>query len=292
MLEVILLFFSIHFSLSEYKKGEDFFYDSLIVNIKRNGEKVFEAEYFKSKRDKNAPLIVFFPILGPFDPSRFLAGIFMIKYKFKVDILILSQERYIFWRNTSEIDSKEKLIKSLKKMKKDFYWRMKSLEFYIEELKKRGRAKKVFLIGISYGGIEGVFFALDYKKIDYAVIINAGGNISEIITESAEKEIRDNLKRIKVKLNLSDENLKNIIQENLSNLDPLTLPVEISASKFLIISSFHDRIVPYRYQKILWRYLKKPERVLLPYGHRGVILYFFNILNKIFKRFDENLKEF
>lgn len=290
---ILLLFFIFqnNFFLHFEKKGEDFFYDSLFVEIKSENETVLQVEYLRAKGNRNTPLIVIFPILGPWDPSKFLASIFIVHFNFKVDILIPSQKRYIFWRNSDSINTQEDLIREIKKMDEKSLLRLRALSFFLDCLKEKGRGEKIGIIGISYGGIEGVVFALKYKKIDCVIIINAGGDIAGIITESAEKEIRENLKRIEEKIGLTDEELKKIIRENLNDLDPLNLSVDIPISKILIISSFGDKTVPYKYQKILWKHFKKPERILLPYGHRGVVFYFFKILERIFKLFDENFKK-
>lgn len=279
-----------NFTVIEEKKSEDFFYDSLFIEIKSKNESVLQAEYLRTKRNRNVPLIVIFPILGPWDPSKFLSSILIVHFNFKVDILILSQKRYIFWRNSDSINTQEDLIKELRKMNEKSLLRLRALSFFLDCLKEKGRCEKIGIIGISYGGIEGTVFALKYKKIDCVIIINAGGDIGGIITESVEKEIKDNLKRIKEKIELTDEELKEIIRENLKDLDPLNLSMDIPTSKFLIVSSFGDRTVPYKYQKILWKHLNKPKRLLLPYGHRGVIFYFFKILKEILKMLDKTLR--
>lgn len=295
MLSVFILFIILKettlpegFILIERQKGKDFFYDSLIIKVEKNDREILRAEYLRNK-NKNVPLLIIFPILGPFDPSRFLTGIFMVHFKFKVDILILSQKRYIFWRKADSVKNTGDLIKIIKRMNENSYLRLRALGVLIDYLKEKGRAKKTGIIGISYGGIEGLVFALKYKRIDCIAIINAGGDIAGIITESVEPEIKKAIKKIRKKLKISNEELIHIISENLKDFEPLNTVFEIPGERILFVSSFGDRTVPYKYQKILWKHLNKPERVLLPYGHRGVIFYFFKILGEVFKMFDKNL---
>lgn len=147
---------------------------------------------------------------------------------------------------------------------------------------------KIGVIGISFGGIRGLYhIALD-QRIKAASLIVAGAPLEEILVHSKMKQVAEIREHHMRSLNTLDlDKYKNTLHnKGLLLQDFLCLR---SNSNFLLFISNNDSWVPSRYQWHLWSLLGHPKYEVFKKGHLATPLTVaFKKLGKIHNFFEEN----
>ncbi|MDQ0256415.1 dienelactone hydrolase [Evansella vedderi] len=131
---------------------------------------------------------------------------------------------------------------------------------------KQNKGGKVILIGISLGGYISNLVSLYEKEIDVLVSIMYANNLSyEIWHTPIGKHIKQDLK----KHSFTYEQL----QECWSILRADEGQPMIPKEKILLISGKYDQYVTEKDAKKLWSAWSKPQRLLYPCGHAGIIFH-------------------
>jgi len=179
---------------------------------------------------------------------------------------------------------------------------MSELDRMIAKYQANLKGKKIILVGASMGGFftSIIFGAVTHTKqwiqdkninlsdaelkimntvetfpnltaLDGAIIVAAGGSVSEVWTASSRKEI---VKAIKLRKEIfgieSNQDYVRLFDGH-NDFDTLKLANPNAKDKVLFFNSDSDTIVPSKYQQKLWSYWGEPQKVMVGFEHMYAI---------------------
>ncbi len=126
--------------------------------------------------------------------------------------------------------------------------------------------ERVFVLGISMGGMVSTILGAAEPGIDGLAICLAGGDLATLAVASAEGRVR---RWIDWRRYTDGVGVDHITWElrNTVHLEPLRLAPSVRTEKVLFVSATFDDVVPRRHQDLLWEALGRPRRYVVPFGH-------------------------
>jgi len=137
----------------------------------------------------------------------------------------------------------------------------------------------IAMFGISKGGIKTSMIMGYEKRINAAVIVLAGGDLSRLLTESKEKGIIKARKKYMAENESDLDSLRDELCEKLT-VDPLMMAPYVDGSRTLHILAYFDQSVPYRYGEQLFEAMPGAKSYTVLAGHYSAILFLPFILNR------------
>ncbi|EDM29705.1 hypothetical protein LNTAR_18183 [Lentisphaera araneosa HTCC2155] len=137
----------------------------------------------------------------------------------------------------------------------------------------------IAMFGISKGGIKTSMIIGYEKRIKAAVIVLAGGDLPNLLTESKEKGIIKARKKYMAENESDLDSLRGELREKLT-VDPLLMAPYIDGSRTLHILAYFDRSVPYYYGEQLFEAMPGAKSYTMLAGHYSAILFLPFILNR------------
>jgi hypothetical protein len=133
--------------------------------------------------------------------------------------------------------------------------------------------KKVGLIGMSSGGFQ-CGLAADVEIVDFYFPVITGATLGSITWEGKlTKHVKEDI----IKKGISEDELNHAWAIS----DQVNLAQNCKAVHIKQFISLYDRIIPTKYQFMLWELYRKPEFSLLHCAHTGVYFYFKRIVSEI-----------
>ncbi len=126
--------------------------------------------------------------------------------------------------------------------------------------------------GISMGGLLTTVLLAIEPRLRAGVIALAGGDVASIIRESTEGRLVTWREERAAALGLSQAALEQRLRAALPS-DPGQLAPYVGAERVLCVTTRWDQVVRPRNQQLLWARLGRPERLDLPAGHYGAIVF-------------------
>ncbi|MDD7984970.1 hypothetical protein PQO01_08430 [Lentisphaera marina] len=137
----------------------------------------------------------------------------------------------------------------------------------------------IAMFGISKGGIKTSMILGDDQRVSAGVMVLAGGDLANMLSESDEKGIKrvreEYIKENGGGLKGFRESLKRELE-----IDPLIMAPYIDGRKTLHILAYFDKSVPYKYGHMLFEAMPGAQSYTLMAGHYSAILYLPFILNR------------
>ena len=133
-------------------------------------------------------------------------------------------------------------------------------------LRKEIDPVKIGSFGISFGAVLNSLWAAADPRLKAHVFALAGGNIPEILITSRDPLMRSYLKTITKSVGMDGKELKEAF-EKMIRLDPLKAAASIPRETVFMMLGIFDRVIRFRYGRLLWQALGKPETLFLPLGH-------------------------
>lgn len=138
--------------------------------------------------------------------------------------------------------------------------------------------------GASLGGIATALLAATEPRLAASAFLLAGGDLPEVLATSDEPK----LVRWRQERGLAPEALRaHVAREVVS--DPLVLAGAVDARRVLFVQARFDAAVPTPCQERLWQALGRPERWVLPTGHRSAGIYLPWLVPALASWFEERL---
>jgi dienelactone hydrolase len=125
---------------------------------------------------------------------------------------------------------------------------------------------RIGITGISLGGIVSALAASAEPRFVKVCLILAGGNLEQIILESAETE--------KIRAHWAQRSFDpNEIRRQLSQVDPLTYAANLKSRQLMMFNAQHDRVIPRACSEALWKAAGEPEIHWWNANHYSAIWY-------------------
>lgn len=179
---------------------------------------------------------------------------------------------------------------------------MGELELLLSKYKTSFKNKKIVLVGASMGGFftSIIFGAVSKTKqwdqegvtslseadlkvrgmvasfpnlmaLDGAIIVTAGGSVSEVWTSSSRKEIVNAIKLRKEIYRLQSDQEYIELFDGHNDFDTLKLANPQAKDKILFFNSDSDTVVPSKFQEKLWAHWGEPQKVTVGFEHMYAI---------------------
>lgn len=132
--------------------------------------------------------------------------------------------------------------------------------------RKEIEPNKIGSFGISFGAVLNSLWAQADSRLKAHVFALAGGNLPEILITSRDPLMRSYLKAIIKSVGREGEELRAAF-EKVIRLDPLKAAPSIPRENVFMILALFDRVIPFRYGRLLRQALGEPETLFLPLGH-------------------------
>jgi len=127
-------------------------------------------------------------------------------------------------------------------------------------------------VGLSLGGMVATCLSAVEPRIKGSVIALAGADFSTMISNTSFNIVRSWRKSIGRECDLSKDELKNLIQNEMRS-DPMNLAPYVDRDKVLLVNARGDRMMPKYNSELLSKLLGEPSTVKLPFGHYGSLLF-------------------
>lgn len=151
-------------------------------------------------------------------------------------------------------------------------------------------ASRIGLFGASLGGFNALFLAATDTRIRAVAPALVGGKLSEVLTQSTERRIKNAVSQAREALSIDQEGMASYLDRHIET-DPVMIAAYINPSQVLMILAKFDNAVPYANQLRLHEALGSPEAVVIPTGHATAAAYLFYLRSKTLKFFDRKLGE-
>jgi len=161
--------------------------------------------------------------------------------------------------------------------------RYEDMHRLVERFKQMYGYSTVGVMGISLGGITAHYLSGSHPEMFQSTVgIITGGKLCEILLVSEEPRIKEISNKVFEKFTVTHDEARDILCEELQEIDPLRVADRIPAKQALLVSNIADQTIPYRFTKMLWRAAGRPAWKLmalkLPFarGHEssGFALFF------------------
>ena len=146
----------------------------------------------------------------------------------------------------------------------------------------------IAMFGISKGGIKTSMIIGYEKRIKAAVIVLAGGDLPNLLTESNERGIIKARKRYLAENGGGLNDLRDELSNTLT-VDPLMLAPYVDGRRTLHILAYFDQSVPYSYGEQLFEAMPGAKSYTMLAGHYSAILFLPFILNRSEAFYEKNL---
>jgi len=133
---------------------------------------------------------------------------------------------------------------------------------------------QIHIFGVSFGGILTPQL-MENEKINKGFFALSGTDLAGILTYSLDPSIENMRKRIAKNEFSKTVDTRYFQTLLLEHLNQLRLPeiVSLKTIRTQVVFAENDRVIPSRYNDLLWRQLGKPKRIKVPNrGHYGAIL--------------------
>lgn len=138
--------------------------------------------------------------------------------------------------------------------------------------------------GASLGGIATALLAATEPRLRASALLLAGGDLPEVLVTSDEPR----LVRWRTRRGLPLDALRASLAREVVS-DPLALAGAVDARRVLFVQARFDGSVPTPCQERLWQALGRPERWVLPTGHRTAGIYLPWLVPALASWFEERL---
>lgn len=138
--------------------------------------------------------------------------------------------------------------------------------------------------GASLGGITTALLCAVEPRIRAGAVLLAGGDLPRVLVESDEPRIA----RWRAERGLDPAALGARLAAEVES-DPLLLAPAVDARRLLVVQARFDAAVPAACQERLWEALGRPERWVLPTGHRSAGVYLPWLVPLLVEFFQERL---
>ena len=137
----------------------------------------------------------------------------------------------------------------------------------------------IAMFGISKGGIKTSLIMGDEKRIRSGVLVMAGGDFPNMLSESKEKGVK-RARTAYLSKNGGDIDDFRLALKTQLKIDPLSMAPFVDGRKTLHFLAYFDKSVPYKYGDMLFKAMPGAQSYTLMAGHYTAILYLPFILNR------------
>lgn len=148
-------------------------------------------------------------------------------------------------------------------------------------------SERIGALGASLGGVSTVALAAVDSRVRALAVLFAGGDLPSVLLASEEPRVRRYVRAQKAR-GLTPSELTAALRRSLAP-GILHLAESLDPACVLFVAARRDRVVPYRTQERLWESLGRPERIDLPTGHYGAVLYAPYLLDAVAEFFARRL---
>lgn len=132
---------------------------------------------------------------------------------------------------------------------------------------------RVGVVGFSHGAILGSLVIAVDPRVKGAVLILGGGDLSGIISTTAEPSFKRVREGVMADEALTAQEFYDTAEAALEDVDPLTYAPLVAPWRVLMINARFDRVIRRPYVEALWRAYGRPELIWLPTGHYTAALF-------------------
>lgn len=129
--------------------------------------------------------------------------------------------------------------------------------------------QRIGACGASLGGIATALLCAVEPRVRAGALLLAGGDLPEILSRSQEPRVA----RWRAALGPADPDALRAELQAAIPSDPLVLAPAVDARRLVFVQARFDDAVPTACQERLWQALGRPERWVLPTGHRSAGVY-------------------
>ena len=158
------------------------------------------------------------------------------------------------------------------------FWTATNFRHYVAEIRlliqyMRNQYDYIGIIGMSCGGFSAGI-AVNVEKVDFYFPLITGAQLGSIIWES---KITSFVKRDLIKKGIDQTNANKVLAIG----DQLFLGRNSKAHYIKQYISLYDKIVPTKYQYLLWEVYNKPEKLELECGHISIAFFMKKVADDI-----------
>jgi dienelactone hydrolase len=151
-------------------------------------------------------------------------------------------------------------------------------------------ARRIGVMGISLGAMDGVMLAALDRRVNSLVIAMAGGDLSYVLANTNHRRIARTIDDMAEDLGTSREAVGAKLGAAIK-LDPLALAPYVDAERVFMVLTRTDAIIPFEAQEELRATMGSPEALYLVTGHRPSIVFFPKVRNAAFEFFERRFAE-
>jgi dienelactone hydrolase len=151
-------------------------------------------------------------------------------------------------------------------------------------------ARRIGVMGISLGAMDGVMLAALDRRVNSLVIAMAGGDLSYVLANTNHRRIARTIDDMAEDLGMSREAVGARLGAAIQ-LDPLALAPYVDAERVFMVLTRTDAIIPFEAQEVLRATMGSPEALYLVTGHRPSVVFFPKVRNAAFEFFARRFAE-
>lgn len=218
-------------------------------------EPVVEFEWFESSRPGRRPAILLNPILGGDYPLERGMCRFFARHGYHVALV---------HRKTLKV-SPEHRIDRMELLLRQGVIRVRQVVDWIQA-RETVDPQRIGSFGLSMGGMVSTMAAAVEPRLRVHVIALAGGSLADILGSTHDTLLTKPMARYLARNRMDMATLERLLRQHVKT-DPLLLAPYVDPSNLLMIIAWFDRTVGRENSLRLWRALRRPEAVFLPFGH-------------------------
>ena len=151
-------------------------------------------------------------------------------------------------------------------------------------------ARRIGVLGISLGAMDGVMLAALDRRVHSLVIAMAGGDLSYVLANTNHRRDARTIGAMADELGTSREAVGERLDAAIK-LDALALAPYVDAERVFMVLTRTDAIIPFEAQEELRLTMGSPEALYLVTGHRPSIVFFPKVRNAAFEFFARQFAE-
>ena len=263
-------------------------------------ERKTTARYLESKTPGKKKMVIVVPIYGSSEFPPQMLAITLSQWYADADynvILLKDRDGLFDWKTIYDVSNEEELKNEIGKSVESIIEAVRDIRRMVDWAWSRPEIdqKRIGVVGFSIGAITASLAMGTGERISGGVLVTGAGNPAYILSYSQAKFIAKPRRIILKRLDWTQDVLFQKISPQMRIIDPVSYGKNFNPERILILEAMFDEYLPQSTRENLWLSLRRPERIILPYGHKTLYLFSgtvfgLNYLDRtIAKFFDEKL---
>lgn len=240
-----------------------------------DGARTLAAVYIQRKDKAPKKLILILPI---YDSEHTYPGDIIqqgLADTGKADILrIQTQSEILFdWTALAQSQTPEIFLNEIKRSRRRVHDAITDLRRMIDALQtQRKTSQQIGIVGFSIGAIIANLALCADARISAGALVMTGGNLDETFAYSTADYVQKTRNTLLRRFGWTRAHFQKAIAPYLHDINPLRYSACADPSRVIMVDAQYDNLFSQRTRDMLWRALGKPDRYIVPAGHKMAFL--------------------